>query len=108
MGKALRKLDEVPVWGVKPPVHTKVAGSGNACPTALGQIRFKLTVLGATLPPPLKPAFKALIASTMLFVVSPPGMPAVAGPEIPNGTEIMSRRPSYPPKKTSLSLLIFH
>src|SRR6266852_1329756 len=98
MGKALRKLFDVPVGGVSPPVHTKLAGSGSVCPTAFGQSSFSLTVLKFAAP-------TALIASTILFAQSPlwpagqvgvdgVGCEAVAGTVVPYGTEMMSRTPS--------------
>src|SRR6202795_1067393 len=81
VGKVLRKLVDVPEFGSRPPVQTGVA-------PAVHPAAFKLTALGVT------PAFcKAVIASTMLCVGSPPNE-LVAGTPIAPTNPIKERKPS--------------
>src|SRR5580693_1069914 len=92
VGKVLRKLVDVPLLGKRLPVQTGVA-------PPVHPASFILTALGVS------PAFcTEVIASTMLLLGSPTDW--VAGTAIPPTNPIKERKPSYPPKKKSLSFLI--
>src|ERR1700692_2158258 len=85
VGKVLRKLVDVPLFGNRLPVQTGLA-------PAVHPASFKLTGLSGT------PAVcRAEIASTMLFEGSPTD--DVAGTAIPPTNPMNERKPSYPPKK---------
>src|SRR5579863_9153404 len=92
VGKVLRKLLDVPLFGKRLPVHVGVA-------PPVHPASFMLTGLSG-----IEPACKAEIASTMLLLGSP--TEAVAGTAMPPTNPMKERKPSYPPKKKSLSFLI--
>src|SRR5216683_1434940 len=92
VGKVLRKPFDAPLFGKRLPVQTGVV-------PPVHPASFMLTALGV-----IPAVLRAEIASTMLFEGSPTDR--VAGTAIPPTNPMKERKPSYPPKKKSLSFLI--